>query len=292
MLMDAGNSRLKWTIENLNCQLNDVTATLYNNIEKHQVINGLLSDIKPTKLLIVHVLGIKFESAVRQHCLQLNIEYEVVTTSADCCGVKNAYEILEDLGADRFVALIAAHHSFPAQSVIVIDAGTAVTIDAIDSTGQHLGGLIMPGLQLWSDTLIKNTQLQHIPVKQRSDVFATSTKKGIDNGSLIGLAGAILHTCQSMEQKLKQPVKRILCGGDSHQLDNYFNCIFNSIDAIVVPSALVNECSSAKSATAKNVPAQKDAPAKKKALAKKNASFILMPDLVIHGLTILGGIRG
>ena len=116
-------------------------------------------------------------------------------------------------------------------------------------------------------------------MKQGSDVFATSTKKGIDNGSLIGLAGAILHVCQSMEQKLKQPVKRILCGGDSHQLDNYFNSTFNSIEEIVVPSP-----------SDKNVPTQKDAPAKKNALTKKSANFILMPDLVIHGLTILGGI--
>ena len=166
-----------------------------------------------------------------------------------------------------------AHHAFPTDPVIVIDVGTAVTIDAIDNKGQHLGGLIMPGLQLWSDTLIRNTQLQHTPVNQHADVFATSTRKGIDNGSLIGLAGAILHVCQSMEQKLKQPVKRILCGGDSYKLNDYFNSIHTLAE--------------------NSVSANKSASVNKGASANNNAPavFTLMPDLVISGLTVIQKIR-
>lgn len=268
MLMDAGNSRLKWATVKPEKEggLSDVVAEAYNDKDKDAVVNEVLSRENPGKLLIVHVLGLLFDASIREHCLKLGIECEVVFTSAYCCGIKNAYEIMEDLGTDRFVGLIAAHHVFPTDPVIVIDVGTAVTIDAIDNKGQHLGGLIMPGLQLWSDTLIKNTQLQHTPVNQDADVFATSTRKGIDNGSLIGLAGAILHVCQSMEQKLKQPVKRILCGGDSHKLNEYFN----SIHTLAERSASAN----------KGAPANKDAP----------AVFTLMPDLVISGLTVIGKI--
>ncbi len=280
MVMDAGNSRLKWaTVKSIKeGGLSDIAAETYHDKDKETVINEILSREHPSGLLLVHVLGAVFESSVREHCLKLAIELELASTSANSCGITNAYEIPEDLGADRFVGLIAAHHTFPADPVIVIDAGTAVTIDAIDNKGQHLGGLIIPGLQLWSDTLIKNTQLQHIPVEQGLDVFATSTRKGIDNGSLIGLAGAILHVCQSMEQKLKQPVRRILCGGDSRKLSDYFN----TINALSVKRA------SAK----KGGLANKSALAKKSAPATKNtpAVFTLMPDLVITGLTVIGKI--
>ncbi len=261
MLIDAGNSRLKWMWYESGVST-DLSTTIsfedYQSQDKIKSVKALLLDQvldqKPARIRIVHVLGESFEYELHSFCVKHKIHCDVVLSTAPCCGVTNGYEVPKQLGADRWVALIGAHQRYPDDNLIVIDTGTAVTIDGLDDQGQHLGGVIMPGLQLWSDTLIKNTQLSTMPVLttngEQVDVFATSTKRGVNSGSLYGLAGAIEHVCHVMEDSTstmpttsscQQGWKRILCGGNSRLIAGY--------------------------------------------IANKN--YILLPDLVMHGLIII-----
>lgn len=217
ILMDAGNSRIKW------CWLTEkglgtVNYRSYEELGKVDTLTALLSEQKPDQLVAVHVLGDKFDDTIRLTSQTLDIDYHIVRSLADAYGVKNAYDKPAQLGADRFVALAGAHHHYKNRAVIVIDCGTAVTIDGISSSGQHIGGVIIPGLQLWADTLINNTEMLHASDTLASEVFATNTKDGINSGRLLGLSGAINNICDVMENNMQAPIKRVLCGGDSPTL--------------------------------------------------------------------------
>ncbi len=240
MLIDAGNSRVKWTCFDVDtATATKISAKRYQENDKAKSVKALLADIKPDRIRMVHVLGVSFTDEIQSFCQKHQIQSDFVVSTAPCCGVTNGYDVPEQWGADRFVALIGAHQLYPDDDLIVIDAGTAVTIDGLDVDGQHLGGVIMPGLQLWSDTLIKNTQLPIVPIykqaghqaghqvdSKQAAVFATSTKRGINSGSLHGLVGAIDHVCHVMENSMaagQKGLKRILCGGDSRLLADYIH---------------------------------------------------------------------
>ena len=78
------------------------------------------------------------------------VDPEFVTASENLCGVTNGYRRPTALGADRWLALIAAWRS-GARATLVLNRGTALTVDAIDGDGRHRGGLILPGVQMMTE---------------------------------------------------------------------------------------------------------------------------------------------
>src|SRR6185503_15791565 len=80
----------------------------------------------------------------------------LVATAAEQFGVRCAYTEPSRLGVDRWVAVLAAYHAARG-AACAIDAGTAVTFDAVDSAGMHLGGLIFPSARLLAAALDRNT---------------------------------------------------------------------------------------------------------------------------------------
>ncbi|MEZ5448460.1 MAG: type III pantothenate kinase [Thiolinea sp.] len=83
-----------------------------------------------------------------------------------------------------------------------MDAGTAVTVDAVQANGTHLGGLILPGLQLLGDALVRRTQASHMSAALLDDpqIFTNNTLQGMGSGCLFALVGAlegIVNACRS-----------------------------------------------------------------------------------------------
>ena len=73
------------------------------------------------------------------------------------CSVSNGYDEADRLGSDRWAALIAAHHLHPDRDLLVVQAGTAVTIDTLSAQGNFRGGMIVPGFRLMLDALARST---------------------------------------------------------------------------------------------------------------------------------------
>ena len=71
--------------------------------------------------------------------------------------VRNGYEDIAQLGVDRWAAIVGAYTHF-GSAVCIVDAGTAVTVDLVRDGGRHLGGLIVPGLQLMRSSLEQDTE--------------------------------------------------------------------------------------------------------------------------------------
>lgn len=226
LLVDAGNSRLKWSILKKG-KVSSSEAIVYGN---DAPIDSLSSLIKTNKkdceyVLLVSVQGEEFIKHARRIAKGEKVDLINITSQTKLGELKNAYENPQQLGADRFVAMLAGYYKAGDKACIIVDCGTAVTIDAIDNTGQHLGGLILPGLQVSSDSLLKGARQLELDPHQRDNIqlLANNTSQAILGGSFYGLSGAINEICSKIEKEITDlegtcDIVKIICGGDAELL--------------------------------------------------------------------------
>ena len=138
-------------------------------------------------------------------------------SSAEACGVRNAYENPERLGVDRFLALIAAHAS-ARQNAVVASCGTALTLDAIDATGQHLGGLIAPSPWLMQTALRKETARLSDAVETDVTEIAANTHAAISSGTWLAAVSLVERFVKQTSIRLNGMPQLWLTGGGSEQL--------------------------------------------------------------------------
>jgi len=243
LLIDVGNSSLKWSLLK-NHSLTKQQSCFYLKKTAIQQFRALLEK-KGTSchhIVMVSVQGTEFNQEAHNIALKYSLSLEQIKSTKSLAGVTNAYDEPHRLGTDRFVAMIAAYHLSNKQqksrkACIIIDSGTATTIDAVDSLGNHLGGLILPGVDLCSSSLLQNTQQLPLWGKAQSqnefepNLFSTNTVDAISSASIFGLSGAIQHICLKMEKAIKRKDKntvidKFLCGGSTELLLPYLDSDF------------------------------------------------------------------
>jgi type III pantothenate kinase len=119
-----------------------------------------------------------------------NCSIQEIHTEKYSHGISNAYYNPEKLGVDRWLAMLGAvaHYSVP---VCIVDFGTAITLDVIDKHGQHLGGMIMPGLTVLKQSLSNNTADLNFCSEVHKQGLAKDTQAAIYNGCLYAVKGFI-----------------------------------------------------------------------------------------------------
>ena len=242
LLVDAGNSRIKWS-QLHNGNRSQQFAQDYRRESADIILRTVLQENlkcsiiekQITHLVLVSVLSADFLKKTAQHCQALHIKLHTIRSEEKAYGVSNAYDKANLLGADRFVGLIAAHHLRPKKHCIIVSCGTAITIDAMMLTGQHLGGLILPGLQSFSDSLVKKSVLLDTPSASKTRLFSKNTADAISSGSIYGLVEAINGISSRMKGKILETqtlggttntmdsVQTILCGGDAKRMHHYLS---------------------------------------------------------------------
>jgi type III pantothenate kinase len=135
--------------------------------------------------------------------------------------VKNDYHAPKTLGMDRLAASVGAFRRFPDQNSIVIDMGTCITMDFIESGGIFKGGNISPGIQMRLEAMHRFTSaLPLVDAILPSGLLGTSTITALQQG---GVAGA----CREIDAFLSEAadtlgiVNVILTGGDAHIFESY-----------------------------------------------------------------------
>ena len=129
-------------------------------------------------------------------------------------GLECAYNNPEELGVDRYLALVAVNKLYSNTNVAVIDIGSAVTFDVLLSTGVHEGGLIMPGLLALRRSFDKfSTSNDSI----QSDDIASSTVDAWLSGTSVMLLSAIKAQIKNYNDKYKNLVVA-LTGGDAEKV--------------------------------------------------------------------------
>ncbi|PID49306.1 MAG: hypothetical protein CR991_07090 [Proteobacteria bacterium] len=244
LLSDIGNSRLKWSwLDNADNGIRTPQQTIAHGTQAASEaalfhLHQLLQDHDPVQqLILVHVLGEAFTEAVHTLCQQQGCDLIVVNSQSTAYGIRLAYPNPAHFGADRFVGLLATRQLAVDQAAIIVDSGTALTIDAIKRNGEHQGGLILPGLALMCDALSQRTEARHMiePLLEPITLFANNTRQAMGSGCLQGLAQAVQGICQRMQRELAEETQVILCGGDAERLYNLLE-----INARLRPDALMD----------------------------------------------------
>ncbi|MCH8545079.1 MAG: type III pantothenate kinase [Alcanivorax sp.] len=135
-------------------------------------------------------------------------------------GVTNAYAEPERLGVDRWLAVVEAWHRHGAS--IIVDCGSALTVDAVNAGGQHLGGYIVPGLTMLKGSLSRGTaQVRVTDQVDHSLAPGCSTSAGVENGVLRMSVAFIADTVVELRKTLDDTDSVYLTGGDARVLQPF-----------------------------------------------------------------------
>jgi len=231
LAVDAGNSRIKWGMHN--------GAWLSLGTAAHAEISSLRDAWQnlptPDCIVIANVAGEKIGSALLQlfHGFRARVHWVIADDFQ--CGLRNSYAIPSQLGADRWAAAIAAWHLFH-EECVVVNAGTAVTVDALSAQGVFLGGLIIPGISLMRESLAKNTgglKLERGEFKP----FPANTADAIESGVVQALCGAI-EGMRSVLRAGKAP-QCLLSGGSAKDLQPHLNPPAKVLDNLVLEGLVI-----------------------------------------------------
>lgn len=218
LFLDIGNSRIKWALAGPT--LGEVSAFSYGKEKPDLVAEKLWQNIKkPSSVTFVSVAGDEFTDGLAHWFKeQWGVNGRRLISSAQCFGVKNGYQQPERLGADRWVAMIAAFHRVGG-SVMVLDCGTAITLDAITETGTHLGGVIFPGPELmWEAFFNRTSARRQSGFSPDAGLFGKNTEQALGGGVLMAARGGIHHLIQSMGKVLGANTPVLVTGGGAKQV--------------------------------------------------------------------------
>lgn len=217
LVFDLGNSRWKWALaEN---GLRAPGEAREYGADFARALDGALAALpRPARAAAVSVAaGARVEALAAWLERRWGVALELFGVPARQCGVINSYREPHRLGADRWAALVAARARTRGAACIV-DAGTAVTIDALDSDGVFRGGVILPGLALQRAALRQGTEGVGASAGQDRDCLARSTADAVAAGTLFGLAGAIDRVLDEQTRQLGATPTVLLAGGDGPPL--------------------------------------------------------------------------
>jgi type III pantothenate kinase len=154
----------------------------------------------------------------KQHKLPI-----IVVSAKIDCGIQFAYKDPTTLGADRIAVIVGALSRYR-RSVIVVDAGTAITIDVASSDGRHLGGLILPGMDALAEIMhAKTAQLPEVHVRKPRNLAGRTTEEcirsGIFNGTMMMGSGLI----RALRKRYGREFYCVSTGGSGSLMARYIN---------------------------------------------------------------------
>lgn len=217
LLVDSGNSFIKWA------QGAGEALTLVNRCHSKAVAS--LQEMwnsydVPDRVIIANVAGGHRASEIINAASSLwNVDAEFAVSSRECCGLMNCYNNPGQLGVDRWMAMVAAFR-LTSDPVIVVDCGTAVTIDLVNKAGVFVGGVIMPGLNTAYQSLRAGTDaVEDInAINKVINPAARSTADGVAIGVLLGLVGGIERVVSELSSQVGKTPSVIITGGDAEKL--------------------------------------------------------------------------
>ncbi len=215
LLLDLGNTRLKWTSRVLVPGANLMSALTHavpNN--GADVWDALFLGAKPQKVWLASVAGKHADVLIAEINRRWGCTVIRVRTPAQFGVWSNSYEAPERLGVDRFLAMLGALELAAKSSLIVVMAGTALTIDVLDANSAHQGGLIVPGPSLMRSSLHRGTA--ELPSVSASHVLlGRSTADAIGAGSVRACVALISSVAQDFPA-----AKLIISGGAVAELQS------------------------------------------------------------------------
>lgn len=223
--LDIGNSRTKWRFEGRAGALASPALPSAGDL-------GRL----PGRVRVAAVAGRQAQVAASIRD-ELGVAAEFAAVTAELGGVVCAYAEPASLGVDRWLALVAAWRQSRGATVVV-DAGTAVTVDLVDAGGRHRGGFIAPGLSMMRRALAGQTRdvgFDPPDAEPGGAVPGTTTAAAVAAGTFAMLRGFVEHVVGALAGNSGGAVTVFLCGGDAEALASSL-----PLDLRVVPELVLD----------------------------------------------------
>jgi type III pantothenate kinase len=229
LLVDSGNTNIKWA-------LHDGLSWLQRGAVAREEITLLEQEWQklrePSCIMVSDVAGAEAKAELSTLFSRWNVEPRWASAVAYQCGVRNYYANPAQLGSDRWAALVAAWQT-ERQGCLVVDAGTAMTVDALSDTGEFLGGIITPGFDLMRRTVIGNIAISNEDDGEFCD-YPDSTADAIYSGATHAIVGAVERMAALLTNTLGHAPVCILSGGTAQLLQSQLSVTVKVIDDLVL----------------------------------------------------------
>jgi type III pantothenate kinase len=229
LAVDSGNTRVKWGLHDGG-----------NWLKQGKVPQGdpalLEREWKkipePASIVISNVAGEEVQAGLSKLFARWKAECQWISAVPYQCGVRNYYSYPAQLGGDRWAALVAAW-GMEKQGCLVVDAGTAMTVDALSDTGEFLGGIITPGISLMQEILMGHTAALK-PEEGKFCDYPDRTADAIYSGAVHAMTGAIERMAALLASTLGRVPDCILSGGNAQELQPQLNINVKVMDNLVL----------------------------------------------------------
>jgi type III pantothenate kinase len=231
LLIDAGNTRIKWAYVSNNEWLQSGVLPVEKADELPKHIPGSQAI---EQVWVSNVAGENVAHHIRAidtgHAGQIHF----IAARDIQCGVSNGYTNTGQLGSDRWAALIAAWQ-LAKRKCMVVNCGTAITIDSLSEGGEFIGGLILPGVELMQRSLFEGAS-QLKPERGRYAMFPLNTADALFSGAIQACCGAIERQYSLLED---DTAPLMLSGGSAGILAESIKLPLNVVDNLVLQGLLL-----------------------------------------------------
>ncbi len=225
LIIDIGNTKTKIAIFSHNNLVRKVYVQFEDTIENlpdDKNFNVIISSVRNIENDFINYFKKRYRSV-----MFLNSKTKVPLI--------NKYSTPKTLGFDRIAAAVGANFLIPNSNLIIIDIGTALTIDFVNDKNEYIGGNISLGIDMRFKALNEFTdKLPLIKKDDKRSLIGTSTETAIRNGVMNGIAYEIEGVINKLEEDFTN-INTFLTGGDAFFFDKlYKNNIFANANLVLI----------------------------------------------------------
>ena len=243
LAIDVGNTRLKWALFDApqpGANLLAHGAEFLDHIDR--LAEGPWATLPaPERMLGCVVAGDAAKRRVAEQMEIWDVSPQWVVPSNEEAGLVNGYDHPSRLGADRWVAMIGARHRLlaqgPARPLVLVMVGTAVTVEAIDTDGKFLGGLILPGHGIMLRALETGTAGLHVPTGEVRP-FPSNTSDALTSGGTYAIAGAVERMYQHLKAHCGMEPACMMTGGAGWKMEPSMTRPFELVEQLIFDGLL------------------------------------------------------
>ena len=245
LFLDIGNTAMKWRLyspgkprmQGGQAHRRDWTSLVD---ELAQLCGGHVRE-----LWVASVAGREGDQLLEKELLRaLGARPRFYYSPAAGAGVVNAYADPARLGVDRWLAMVEVWHRTGA--AVIVDCGSALTLDAVDGNGQHLGGYIVPGLAMLRGSLFQGTAQVRVTDSSPAALgLGCSTSAGVENGVLRMSVAFVTDVVVELRKTLSDTCPVFITGGDAAVLQPHLgfaaqaepDLVLDGLERVVVSGA-------------------------------------------------------
>ncbi|MBS0612056.1 MAG: type III pantothenate kinase [Proteobacteria bacterium] len=221
LVIDVGNTRLKWGWLS-DARLSKQQAVVHREVDAESWSKGVFDAAhRPERVLVSNVAGEAMAWNLHRFSQETyGLEPEFIKPTRSFHELTNGYLNPTLLGADRWLAVIGAWN-LAHGPLCVVDAGTAVKVDSVNAHGQHLGGLIVPGIHMMRESLLNKTHgvapamANSASSSSAAGVLANNTIAAVTRGAVVATAAMADRAAQLVERSTGEHPQMFITGGDA-----------------------------------------------------------------------------